>query len=81
MQRRYRVSGKQSGDRSEGIYGQILKQHYAHYTVRLNSELIGYVSVLSNGIADAFLLDLMVLTLIIREQGVAVSLCKEQSTI
>ncbi|NVM23991.1 MAG: GNAT family N-acetyltransferase [Desulfobacterales bacterium] len=48
-------------DRSEGIYEQVLQRHYAYYTARsANGKLIGYVSVLSDGVADAFLLDLMV---------------------
>ncbi len=48
-------------DRSEGVYGRILQRHYAYYTARsANGKLIGYMSVLSDGIADAFLLDLMV---------------------
>ncbi len=47
-------------DRSEGIYGQILKRQYAYYTVHIDSRLVGYLSVLSDGVADAFLLDLMV---------------------
>ena len=48
-------------DRSAGIYEQVLQRHYASYTARsVNGKLIGYVSVLSDGIADAFLLDLMI---------------------
>jgi len=48
-------------DRSEGIYEQVLQRHYAYYTARSeNGKLIGYVSALSDGVADAFLLDLMV---------------------
>ncbi|MCK5117958.1 MAG: GNAT family N-acetyltransferase [Candidatus Latescibacteria bacterium] len=48
-------------DRSEGTYEQILRRHYAHYTVRAeNGRLIAYVSILSDGVADAFLLDLLV---------------------
>ncbi len=48
-------------DRSDGIYEQILRQHYAYYTARSeHGKLLGYVSVLSDGIADPFLLDLMV---------------------
>ena len=48
-------------DRSEGTYEDILKRHYAYYTVReADGRLIGYLSVLSDGISDAFLLDLMV---------------------
>ena len=48
-------------DRSKGIYEQVLQRHYAYYTARsANGKLIGYVSVLSDGVADALLLDLMV---------------------
>ena len=48
-------------DPSEGTYENVLRRHYAYYTARAgDSELVGYVSVLSDGIADAFLLDLMV---------------------
>ena len=47
--------------RCEGTYEQILQRHYAYYTTRqADGALVGYVSVLSDGIADAFLLDLMV---------------------
>ena len=48
-------------DRSEGTYQEILNLHYTYYTVRnQNGRLIGYMSVLSDGIAEAFLLDLVV---------------------
>ena len=48
-------------DRCEGTYEHVLRQHYAYYTARqTDSALVGYVSVLSDGVADAFLLDLMV---------------------
>jgi len=49
-------------DRSEGTYQRILHgRHYARYTVRNHSgSLVAYMSVLSDGVADAFLLDLMV---------------------
>jgi len=48
-------------DRCEGTYEEILKRHYAYYTVRAeDGHLIGYMSILSDGISDAFLLDLMV---------------------
>jgi len=48
-------------DRSEGTYQRVLGRHYAHYTVRdLNDSLVAYMSVLSDGVADAFLLDLVV---------------------
>ena len=48
-------------DRCEGCYVQILQRHYTYYIVRAeDGRLIGYMSVLSDGISDAFLLDLMV---------------------
>lgn len=48
-------------DRSGETYARILQQHYAYYTARsVNGKLVGYVSVLSDGITNAFLLDLMV---------------------
>jgi ribosomal protein S18 acetylase RimI-like enzyme len=48
-------------DRSEGTYDKTLPRHYAHYTVRdADNRLVGYMSVLSNGVSDAFLLDLAV---------------------
>jgi ribosomal protein S18 acetylase RimI-like enzyme len=48
-------------DRCEGTYGQILQNVHAYYSVRnRDASLIGFVSVLSDGVADAFLLDLMI---------------------
>jgi GNAT superfamily N-acetyltransferase len=48
-------------DRCEGFYERVLRRHYAYYTARAgDAALSGYVSVLSDGIADAFLLDLMI---------------------
>ena len=48
-------------DRCEGTHGQILKRHFAYYTIRdEDGLLIAYTSVLSDGIADALLLDLVV---------------------
>ncbi len=48
-------------DRSEGIYERILATHSAYYTVRdRDGLLVAYMSVLSDGVADAFLLDLVV---------------------
>ena len=48
-------------DRCEGTYAQILARHYTYYIVRSDDgRLIGYMSVLSDGISDAFLLDLMI---------------------
>lgn len=48
-------------DRCEGTYENVLQNHFAYYAARNDDDgLIGYVSVLSDGISDAFLLDLMV---------------------
>ena len=48
-------------DRAEGIYEEVLQRHFAYYTSRSETgKLIGYLSVLSDGIADAFLIDLAV---------------------
>lgn len=48
-------------ERTGGTYTEVLRRHFVNYTVRDEAGgLIGYVSVLSDGIADAFLLDLMV---------------------
>lgn len=47
-------------DRQEGKYTKILAKSYAYYTVRNNEELIGFMNIISDGIADAFLVDLMV---------------------
>ena len=41
-------------------YHQVVERGYSHYTVRAEGRLIGFVNVLSDGIADAFLLDLAV---------------------
>ncbi|HXV43256.1 MAG TPA: GNAT family N-acetyltransferase [Anaerolineae bacterium] len=47
-------------DRMQGKYDQILAQSYAHFSVFDNSRLIGFVNVISDGVADAFLVDFMV---------------------
>ena len=48
-------------DRSEGHYEQVLTTHYTYYTMRnQDGLLVAYMSVLSDGVADAFLLDLVV---------------------
>jgi ribosomal protein S18 acetylase RimI-like enzyme len=47
-------------DRMEGKYDRILPRLHTHYTVRVNGDLVGFLSVLSDGIGDAFLIDLMV---------------------
>ena len=64
-------------DRMEGRYGRILPKLYAHYSVRESSgDLVGFLSVLSDGVADAFLLDLMVRP-DHQKNGIASALVKE----
>jgi len=47
--------------RNEEAYPEVLKRHSAYFTYRNSAgKLIGYVSVLSDEVADAFVLDLMV---------------------
>jgi len=43
-----------------GCYDGILKRSYTHFTVMDKSRLIGFLNVISDGIGDAFLVDLMV---------------------
>ena len=48
-------------DRSEDTYERSIPKHYAHYTARdTDNRLLGYMSVLSDGVSDAFLIDLAV---------------------
>jgi GNAT superfamily N-acetyltransferase len=47
-------------DRMQGKYDLILARSYAHYSIADDSHLIGFVNVISDGVADAFLVDLMV---------------------
>lgn len=47
-------------DKMEGKYQRILPKLYTYYSVRIENELVGFLSILSDGVADAFLLDLMV---------------------
>ena len=47
-------------DRFENKYDKILANSYAHFTVREASQLLAFVNVISDGIGDAFLVDLMV---------------------
>jgi GNAT superfamily N-acetyltransferase len=46
-------------ERMENKYDRILANSYAHFTVRSEGRLIGFVNVISDGIGDAFLVDLM----------------------
>ncbi len=47
-------------DKMEGKYAQILPRFYTYYSVRTANELVGFLSILSDGMGDAFLIDLMV---------------------
>jgi len=69
IQRNANLSGRQiedlrvavGWDRMEGYYDRILPQSYAHFSVHdENENLIAFVNVISDGIADAFLVDLIV---------------------
>ncbi len=41
-------------------YHLILPNSYAHFTVRKEERLVGFVNVISDGTADAFLVDLLI---------------------
>lgn len=41
-------------------YDRILANSYTHFTVRRDNDLVGFVNVISDGVGDAFLVDLMV---------------------
>lgn len=43
-----------------GKFDKVLANSYSHYTIREQGSLIGFLNVLSDGVADAFLLDLLV---------------------
>lgn len=47
-------------ERLENKYDKILANSYAHFTVRDDDRLLAFVNVISDGIGDAFLVDLMV---------------------
>jgi chloramphenicol 3-O phosphotransferase len=47
-------------DRSAGTYDRILPNTYTHFSIRQDGTLIGFLNVISDGIADAFLVDLMI---------------------
>jgi ribosomal protein S18 acetylase RimI-like enzyme len=47
-------------DRMAGMYDLILSRSYTHFSVRDNIQLVGFVNVISDGIGDAFLVDLMI---------------------
>jgi len=47
-------------DHEAGTYDRVLKGVHTYFIVRDKGKLIGFVSVISDGVADAFLVDLMV---------------------
>jgi GNAT superfamily N-acetyltransferase len=48
-------------DRMAGYYNRILERSYTHFSVdNMDGRLIAFVNVISDGIADAYLVDLMV---------------------
>jgi ribosomal protein S18 acetylase RimI-like enzyme len=47
-------------DRFEGAYDQILQRSYTHFSISKGRRLIAFVNVISDGIGDAFLVDVMV---------------------
>ncbi len=47
-------------DRMDGAYDAILRKSYAHFSISQDQNLIGFVNVISDGIGDAFLVDLMI---------------------
>ena len=47
-------------DSCAGEYEKILPRVFAYFTARQNGTLVGFVSVISDGVADALLVDLMV---------------------
>jgi GNAT superfamily N-acetyltransferase len=47
-------------DQMSGCYERILAGSYAYFSARQDDALIGFVNVISDGVADALLVDLMV---------------------
>ena len=47
-------------DFTEGSYNVSLPKAYAYFIVRASRKLVGFVSIISDGVNDAFLIDLMV---------------------
>jgi GNAT superfamily N-acetyltransferase len=44
----------------KGTYNRVLPKSYAYFTARAKGNLIGFVNIISDGVADALLVDLMV---------------------
>ena len=47
-------------DRSEETYSRTLSALYSYYTVRCKERLIGYLGVVSDGVSDAMLVDIVI---------------------
>jgi GNAT superfamily N-acetyltransferase len=47
-------------DRFENKYERIIPNSYTHFAIRTAGALVGFLNVISDGIGDAFLVDLMV---------------------
>lgn len=47
-------------DHEPGTYDRVLKGVYTYFVARDGERLVGFVSVISDGVADAFLVDLIV---------------------
>lgn len=47
-------------DHEDGAYDRVLLRSYAYFTARDLERLVGFVNVISDGVADAFLVDLLV---------------------
>ncbi len=47
-------------DRMAGKYEEILRRSFMHFSVQDDTQLIGFVNVISDGVGDAYLVDLMV---------------------
>ena len=44
----------------DGRYAAILRGSYTHYNVRAGGRLVGFLNVISDGVADALLVDLVI---------------------
>ncbi len=55
-------------ERCEHTYAQVLRRNFTHYTLRRNEQLAGFLSVISDGISDALLVD-VVITPALQDQG------------
>ena len=59
-----------------GKYDQALARSYTHFIVRHESLLIGFLNVISDGVANAFLVDLLILPAF-QKKGIGKALIKQ----